>query len=154
MMYLWCAYGHFRLVVDHSPCMVIVRWPGLSGIISDIDHTSIHTCTSGTSVSHWQMSKQTSVYYRPISIPQGQGTPVDPRPDIGRYLNDVERMVGRWRWSIQTSENINSQLFLSYPLRSVTRESRPSHGDHMGVRYTGRQLVQNGHRRISSTSYT
>ena len=79
--------------------------------------------TSRTSVSHLHV--QTDIgRLSPISISSGLGTPVDPRPDIGRYLKNG------WAISVETSETINSQLFLSFPLRSVTRESRPLHGDH------------------------
>ena len=53
-------------------------------------------------VRHWVMSEQSSVDYRPISISQGHdlrylGTPLDPRPDIARYYNDVLRMSDRRR---------------------------------------------------------
>ena len=91
------------------------------------------------------MSGQISVDNRPMSVrcllsrtwPPMLGTPVDSRPDIGRYLNDVSKMGGRLEKSVETSGDFNSELSLSDHLpmlpespghRTMTTGVRPATG--------------------------
>ena len=78
------------------------------------------------------MSKQASVDYRPITISPGHpmlGTPVDPRTNIGRYLNDVSRMMGeegyRWRHRIFLPPVTSPMLHESPDHRTMTMGGRP-----------------------------
>ena len=113
-------------ISGHRPTNV--TWSSCHGrgsrVVRSMFITCIYWCIriGHLSIIDYNFSGLSADIDRQSTWPPMVGTPFDPRPDMGRYLSDVSRMVRRWDLSVETSG-----FFFYCPINYLMLPERPGY---------------------------